>query len=240
MQTNKKKQLFNNLLKFSLLIFLGLHFTGPEIFAQEEDTKQIQIEEEHDTKNLDKLLIDYNKDQEKVLKDAAKILEKNEGDEIDVKPSEKLSVKKALVKPTYSESIKTALEPLQKMSEPELMTLLKENTKGSSAEKFVEYFPQMIVFAVRVIKDKDALPGLAKILDNKKSLIRLSSAMIATFIFGFILKKIMSKKGRSIAEAIGSWFLRFFIMTTLRLGITYVIFGAEIMPTVKVALKTFF
>ena len=31
---------------------------------------KIQIQEEHDTKNLDKLLKDYNKDQKKVLKEA--------------------------------------------------------------------------------------------------------------------------------------------------------------------------
>ncbi|MDD4974202.1 MAG: hypothetical protein PHY93_07605, partial [Bacteriovorax sp.] len=156
------------------LIFLGLLFIGPSITAQTDPTVPVetknqiqnqvqnqiqnQIQEEHDTKNLDKLLIDYNKDSEKVLKDASKIIQKDEASELkkseldvgqDNSPDEEVLVKKAdlsifdlrkkkidpknLKKIKYSEALKVTLGPLQKMSERELVQLLRDNTKGSSA-----------------------------------------------------------------------------------------------------------
>jgi hypothetical protein len=260
-----------------LLIILGLLLIGPNITAQTENSatpapvdapdskNQNQVQEDHDTKNLDKLLIDYNKDSEKVLKDASKIIQKDEGSdlpktELDVgqsnDPEEQAIVKKAdlsmfdlskkkidpkgLKKIKYSDALRVTLEPLQKMSEAELVALLKDNTKGSSAEEYINRFPKLVVFAVRLIKDKEAIPSMARILDDQDRLISFSGIMLATILFAFFLKRFMKREGRSIGKALGLWFLRFLIISALRFGITLYFFSAELEPMFKIASKTFF
>lgn len=250
---------------FKLMMFLGLFCIGPNILAQtdtdsntqtETTSESNQIEEDHDTKKLDKLIIDYNKDTEKVLKDAEAIQngeateasgdelgidEENAGDE---RPGLKIFNKKPIDPKTlkeikYSEAIKVTLAPLQKMSEAELMKVLKENTKGSKAEVYVDQFPKLAVFAVRLIKDPEALPMLTKILDNKDQLIRFSGIMIGTILIAFFLKRLMRREGQSVLKTLCLWFLRFIIMTSLRISILYYFYSAEITPTFNIAVKTF-
>lgn len=235
---------------------MGLTFLGPFSFAQ------TQIEEEHDTKNLDKLLKDYNKNQVKVLKDAETIIKMDESEKIidsdngEVKEIEEVKKPspvpfdasffkkkidpKDLKKIKYSEAMKIALAPLQKMSEAELLHLLHENTKGSNSQVYVERFPKMAIFAVRLIKDPVALPELARILEDQEKLIRFGAIMITTILVGMLLKRLMSRKGRSILKSIGYWFVRFLVMTSLRLGILTFFYGKEITPTLVLAAKTFF
>ncbi len=241
------------------LIILGLFFIGPVIFAQEptdqNGNQETQIQEEHDTKNLNKILKDYSNDQEKVIKDANTIQEMGTSGELSEKeihaviesnPNEVSAAKNAeridpqtLKKMKHSDALRVALAPLQKMSENQLVTILKENTKGGSAEVYVERFPKLSVFVVRLIKDAEALPMLAKILDDQDKLIRFGGIMLLTVLFGFFLKRFMKKEGRSILEAIGFWFFRFLIMTSLRFGILIYFYGKEIEPTFSVAYRTF-
>ena len=262
------------LFKLRILIFLGLLFIGPGIFAQtdsndinQEKNQQNknqdknQIEEDHDTKNLDNLLIDYNKNKEKVLKDAAKILEADENDEVANKelginqnnePADKAALKKAtstfkniidpksLKKTKYSDALRVALEPLQRMSEKELVQLLKDNTSGSKASTYIDRFPKLAIFTVRLIKDKDALPNLAKILDDQERLIRFLGIMISTILIAFLLKRLMKRKGRSVVQALSFWFLRFIIISSLRFGILIYFFSSELSPLFSITSKTFF
>jgi hypothetical protein len=281
-QTRVRLQLLKALPNLRLLLVLGLLLIGPNILALADDTGsdtpatsaaeniqdkkiQNQIEEEHDTKNLDKLLIDYNKDSEKVLKDAAKIIQKDEGSDVSNKelginhngdPDEQSALKKAdlsmfdfnkkkidpkaLKKIKYSQVLRVTLEPLQKMDEKELLQLLKDNTKGSPSGAYIDRFPKLAVFAVRLIKDKEALPSLAKIIDDQDRLIHFSGIMLATILIAFFLKRLMKKEGRSIAKAFGLWFLRFLIISSLRIGILFYFFSVEVGPTLNIASKTFF
>ncbi|MBC7537547.1 MAG: hypothetical protein H7281_01900 [Bacteriovorax sp.] len=274
-------QLLKALPNLRLLLILGLLFIGPNIEAQTDgagsdapansipnniQAKKNQIEEEHDTKNLDKLLIDYNKDSEKVLKDAAKIIQKDEGSDVSNKelginhggdPDEQPALKKAdlsmfdfnkkkqidpkaLKKLKYSQVLRVTLEPLQKMDEKELILLLKDNTKDSPSGVYIDRFPKLAMFAVRLIKDKEALPSLAKIIDDQDKLIHFSGIMLATILIAFFLKRLMKKEGRSIVKALGLWFLRFLIISSLRIGILLYFFSAEVEPTFNIASKTFF
>jgi hypothetical protein len=147
---------------------------------------------------------------------------------------------KGLKKIKYSDALRVTLEPLQKMSEAELVALLKDNTKGSSAEEYINRFPKLVVFAVRLIKDKEAIPSMARILDDQDRLISFSGIMLATILFAFFLKRFMKREGRSIGKALGLWFLRFLIISALRFGITLYFFSAELEPMFKIASKTFF
>lgn len=274
MQTSNLKQLLKALLNLRILIFLGLLFIGPSIFAQTDTSisatsddatqNKNQIEEEHDTKNLDKLLIDYNKDQDQVLKDAAKIIQKDDNGELTNKElgveqnndsDERPALKKAdlsmfdlkkrvdpnsLKKMQYADALRVALEPLQKMGEVELIKLLKENSKGSTAEVYIDRYPKLAVFTVRLIKSKEALPGLAQIIDDQDRLIHFAGIMITTILIAFFLKRLMKREGRSVGKALGLWFLRFLIISFLRLGIILYFFSTELAPTFNIATKTFF
>ena len=269
MQKNKLQLSLKFLSRIQIFIFLGLFIIGSGISAQTDKTEvskasnqdQNQIDEDHDTKNLDNLLKNYNKDKEKVLKDAAKILESDEGDnkgneEIGLNQNnsadDNIVVKKSasnfkniidpktLKKTKYSEALRVALEPLQKMSEKELMALLKENTVGSSASKYIDKFPKLAVFTVRLIKDKNALPSLAKILDDHERLIRFLGIMISTMLFAFLLRRLMKREGRSILKSVSLWFVRFLIISALRFAIIIYFFSSELTPLMSITKETFF
>lgn len=242
---------------------MGLSCIGPFTFAQEgtdPQNNQIQdnpIQEEHDTQNLEKLLKDYNKDAEKVLKNAKTLEEMNTNTSGDLSEEELRKVNvtteevhsktyrkkidpKDLKKVKYSEAMRVALEPLQKMHENQLVTILRSNTEGSSMAPYIERYPKLTLFAVRLIKEPEALPSLAKIVDDQDKLIRFGGIMLLTILVGFLLKRLMKKEGRSVLEALGFWFFRFLIMTSLRFGILIYFYGKEIEPTFSVAAKTFF
>lgn len=254
---------------------MGLCFIGPFSFAQDAannpNQNPSQIEEEHDTKNLDKLLKDYNKDQAKVLKDAATINKMDDTGELSekelgsgkvVNPDDENALVKAndemldpikfkkkaappidpkeLNKLSPSAALRVALGPLQKMSEAELLNLLRENSKDSPAVEYINHYPKLALFAVRLIKDAEALPALLKILDDQKKLIRFGGLMLFTIVFAFILRRLLKKEGRSVLMALSLWLLRFLIITSLRFGIIVYFYGKEIEPTFNLVTKTFF
>lgn len=250
-------KLAKQLLNLRLIILLGLVFLGPYSFAQTENgesSAQSEVQEDHDSKNLNKLLKGYNQDQEKVLEDAEKMIPEDNSDqlkeeELEIKNQKKVFDPKLFIKPVapgnsnkikYSEAMKVALEPLQSMSERELIKLLLENTKGSGAQDYIDRFPKLAVFSVRLIKDKNALPSFVKIADDQDKLIRFTGIMIATILVSFFLKRIMKRQGRPVWKAISLWFLRLMIMTSLRFAIILFFFSEEITPIFNIATKTFF
>jgi hypothetical protein len=245
-----------------LIISMGLFLSGPYSLAQtpsdnSQSAPENQIQEEHDTKNLNKLLKDYNKNQEKVLKDSETINEMESSSELSDKDLnsaksngtastslgdyfKKRIEPKDLKKVKYSNAVKLALEPLQKLKERELLTLLHENTKGSAAGTYIDRFPTFALFAVRLIKDPSALPSLASIADDSEKVINFIGVMLCTFLVAFILKRYTKKEGRPVMEAIGIWFLRFLIITSLRFGILMYFYSTELSPAFSIVSKTFF
>ena len=238
---------------------MGLVFLGPYSFAQNEKKIIIATEstsennEDLDTQNLNKLLIDYNKNQQKILNNAKdtkdNTLEHSKEEVVeDFKDQKNIKQKKINADPKntnlknikYSEAIKVALAPLQKMSESELSKLLRDNTAGSSSGKLISRYPNVILFSVRLIKDKLAIANLAKIIDDQKKLINFSGIMLSTFLISFFLKYFLKKSGRSILKAISIWFLRFMIMISIRLGVIIYFFGEELAPTFKIAIRMLF
>ena len=254
MPTSHLKFLLKAFLNLFILLFLGLFLIGPKIYADTtSETNQDTIQEDHDTKNLNKILIDYNKDQKKVIDDTEKIIESDDQVELidqelieyhDSIRSKSSKLKKidpgTLKKIKYSEALKVALEPLQKMSEPELVNLLKENSKSSAAAVYIVRYPELSLFAIRLIKDKDAIPFLGKIIDDQDKLIKFIGIMLCTFIFAILLKQFMKKEGRKVFTALGLWLFRFLLISSFRLWLLIYFYGTELSPTFKIATNTFF
>ena len=207
MQQKLQRSLFKIFLITGLLFWEGLCFSqDPESVDNPE-----QIQEEHDTKDLEKLLKRYNTDQEKVLEDTSKIhhIQNNEGtsdmkdSEIEeMRPEDTLAKAKdsaiknairaknerdkeelARINSTYSESVRAALEPLQKLSEEELLKRLDESTKDSPARPYLKQFPNATLYAVRLIKDKESIPSVVKIAENKDKLIYFCDPYIDLYFF---------------------------------------------------------
>lgn len=262
--------------KFFIFIFLiGLLYGGDLFILYAQDSAsntQVKEEkplemEEHDTKDLEKLLKNYNVDQEKVIEDASKI-HKIEGDSMNSEVDENVleetrnqeAVKDAYAKiakdksqnellkkiqeqqqgAKLADSIKLVLAPLQKMSENELLNLVLENSKDTQAGSFLQSFPKITLFAVRMIRDKDAVSSLLKILENHDKMIYFAGAMIATFILGYFLKRIFHKEKRSFLGVVYYFFLRFTIVNVVRVIIFYYFFSVEFAPTGKIIANTFF
>jgi hypothetical protein len=247
------------LLNLRFILILGLVFLGPYSYAQTEKTPATnEIQEEHDTQNLNNLLIEYNKKQEALKKsqegrdsNPAKAFENDSSEEEMAKALDKMALHKpkktkALKELSefkdlnYSESLRVALAPLQKLSEKELSKLLLDNTKGTSAEKYIARFPKLILFCVRLIKDKVAIPNLVKILEDQKRLVRFAATMLTTILLSFFLKYLLKKEGRAVWKAVVLWFLRFFIITTLRVGVITYFFNEELGPAFKIGIKLLF
>lgn len=230
---------------------------GPNIPADEEN---------HDTKDLEALFKRYNTDSKKVLEDNSKIpagdevlaTEVKESEIEEMRPSEDPTknatinaikkVKEDLAKKSaekegettdISRSVSIVLEPLQKLSEKELYKLIDDSTKNTAVRPYLEQFPNFTIFVVKLIKDKDSFPGLVKIVENRDRLIRFGGVMIATFIFGFILKRVMHREGRSFIKAAYYFLLRSWIMFAIRVYIVYYFFAPELTPAARVFKETF-
>jgi len=257
-----------NIYFFIKLLLCLVVILSTALYAQDESHSEItQIQEDHDTKNLGKLLKDYNHNAQKVIQDSEKMLEADDSVELSEKgiggrpaadsdlmleekmsataskgPSLKSGRNKVLEikKPSYYEAINAALIPLQKLTEAQLSELLKESFKNYKAAQFLVNSPKFMLIIVRLIQDKKALPYMAKILDDQDKLIKFSLVLLSTLLLALILKNIMRKKGRPIYSALAFWFIRFSIINFIRYIIILIFYGNEISPTLNIASKIFF
>lgn len=255
----QRKSRFN--LCFIILI-TGLLFGGDLVFSQDAVNPEPVATEEHDTRDLEQLLKRYNTDQEKILEDTSKIhniehddttSEVSDTDIEYVDPKELVGqleqAKKHLkqnpagkaqdLPSSYSNSIRIALQPLQKLSEKEILELINEGTLDSPMRPYLDQFPKISLFAVRLLKDKESIPAVVKIVENKDRLISFASVMLFTILLGFLLKRFFHKEGRSFLGVVFYYLLRVHIMLAVRIAVLYYFFSNEFAPAAKVFKQTF-
>ena len=239
--------------------------TNPTITVDSERAPEALPQEEHDTQDLEKLLKRYNTDQEKILEDANKLHTETGGNEvhdseIEGMPHSEVVTEEAIVRDSVkdiyeegmrsrkktkvisselSNSVRMALEPLQKLSEKELLKRMDESTRNSPVRPYMNQFPNITIFAVRLIKDTESIPSIVKIFEDKDRLIWFASAMLCTVLFGFVLKKIMHREGRSFFKAVLYFFVRVYIMFGIRVAVVYYFYSAEFTPAARVFKNTF-
>lgn len=223
-----------NLLKYIFII--NLLFSGGLLFSQDKENIE-RVEEHHNTEDLEELLKKYHADQQKIVEEKSfeEVNPPEAPPEIKKTPTPERKNEFHLAK-----SIRVALEPLQEMSEGELIKRMDEATKGSKFRPYMDQFPKITLFAIRLIKDPESLPSLVKILENKDRLIWFFSAMIFSLVLGIILKKIMHNKEQAFLKKVFYFFLRVYILFIVRACIFYFFFNKELGPTIKIFKKTFF
>lgn len=238
--------------------------TNPTVDSDKESQEVHSPQEDHDTQDLEALLKRYNTDQETILNDAdklhgdsgANVVHESELDEmphsedqIDSGKKDALtqvyekgmkSRKKSEIIPTdLSNSVRFALLPIQRLSEAELLKRLHEGTKDSVIKPYLNEFPNLTIFTVRLLKDAESIPSLVKILEDKERLIWFASAMLTTFIIGFLLKRFMHREGRSFLKATLYFFIRLYVMLGIRIAIVYYFYSVEFTPAARVFKATF-
>lgn len=138
------------------------------------------------------------------------------------------------------EAVKSALEPVQLLSEEELLRQLLENTKGSKTYDLLKSYPQLTLFSVKLIKHKTAIVDASKILENREKIVKFISVMLLSILFGLFLKKIVSTSTELFTRIIFFFFLRVLIMFVIRVAIVAYFFGNELSGVYQVFLQTFF
>lgn len=252
-----------------LLILEGPCFAqnpeNPAVTVDTEKLAETPHQEEHDTQDLEKLLKRYNTDQEKILEDANKLHTEAPADEVHDSEIEGMphsevvteeGVVRDSVKDVYeqgmnsrkkpkvisselSNSVRLALGPLQKLSEKELLERMDESTRNSPVRPYMDQFPNITIFAVRLIKDTESIPSIVRIFEDKDRLIWFASTMLCTVLLGFVLKKFMHREGRPFLKAVLYFFVRLYVMFAIRVGVVYYFYSAEFTPAARVFKSTF-
>lgn len=140
----------------------------------------------------------------------------------------------------YSEVMERAIAPMQTMSEAEILKALKENSKNSKIQKIFERHPRFNIFRARLLKDKKALPEMAKILDDGSQLTKYSLVMLVTILVGILLRRLVKIDDPLFILSLILWLVRLSVMALLRVGITIAFFGSNLKPIYDIAIRTFF
>ncbi len=137
--------------------------------------------------------------------------------------------------------ISTMLIPFQSIPEDTIKKNLITNLKEGWVKGFLEKSPRVQSFLAKLLKSKEALPDLASILDDKKRLYTFAIVNIIFFIILKIRKMISNRRKNNYRDPSGSflaglvtWFLGFFLVQALRIGIFIFFFHKEAGPTWKI------
>ena len=121
----------------------------------------------------------------------------------------------------------------------QVKAFLIEKVNGTFAEPVFEKFPKLYDFIEELLLDEEAIVSLYSISADKTRLFHFALAMLATFIFAFLLKR-FHNRGDSLNffSALFKWIFRLCLIFSLRIGVFYYFFHKEIQPTIDIFKKT--
>jgi hypothetical protein len=125
----------------------------------------------------------------------------------------------------------------EKESREETKGRVLENVKGKRIEKIFQRFPRLLDLVTDVIRDREAMPGLIRVMGRKSDLRKYFQIWVSLLIFSFLfrrfwLKKRITKQGFLSRTVISLGFSLF--MTSLSLMIFYSMFKSDVRPTVSI------
>lgn len=132
------------------------------------------------------------------------------------------------------DAAKMATKSLENVSHIEIKNeFLNKSKKIPALHDFLVKFPSILEFFARFLKDKDALPTLASILNNKTKLIIFVLCNFGTIILGMIMKR-FSRRKIGFFASIRSMLFRVMILYSVRISIIIFFYGKELYPTWKI------
>lgn len=233
--------------KTLLILTLGLLLGGGLFNLSANDSS---LDEDHQTKDLEDLLDKYQKDSNAVLESYSNFDEEgNTLSEEDIKSLEG-SVKKKAVDKDYihalkkrskgeeelslKEQVALALSPLQNLDDRRLTEFLNQAIHQSKISIISEKVPGFVDLLKRMIKSKDAIPGIVNISADKRKLIFFLGAILASLIISFVSKKFFYGKNSGCLGIIVGFVLHVLFMMAIRVGIIIYFFGEDLKPTFKI------
>lgn len=124
-----------------------------------------------------------------------------------------------------------SLKSFREKSPSELRAELEKKSSASIFGPVIETFPKSLDLVVNLFQDPVALPKLFTIPKDRKRLLNFLIVNIVIFISAWIFKKV--KKGKAP-------FSRWIFFFSLRMGVLFFFFSAELIPTLGVFKRTFF
>ena len=114
---------------------------------------------------------------------------------------------------------------------------LMNNFKGKKIEKLLQRFPKLLDIMTDIMRDREAMPGLIRILGRKADLRMYFQIWVSLFLFSFLfrrywLKKRIAKQGFFTRNLVSVGFTLF--MTTISFMIFYKMFKTDVRPTVAI------
>ena len=204
----------NLLTRNILIIFLGLSLLAPNAFSNsDEDDIEALSKHRENTVNL--------------IKDLEKFQNSDTSDQ------EKLDQLKEQM------PIKKVFEHYQSSSVEEIEAQLRGRFAGSKMEVVFSKFPKALTFVASLLHDKEAIPLLMEMQNDKEKLKHTFFAIIASFVLSFFIKWWINNNKTFFFKKLLQRFFHIVFIWALRLGILIHFFGANLRPTFNIFKKVF-
>jgi hypothetical protein len=123
---------------------------------------------------------------------------------------------------TLEEKTRAFLAPFKAINDRDIKKSLKTFKKETPQMRFLPLEGKMIDRSIKVLKDPEALPKLASIIDQKKKLIYFLVFIVGTFIFGGIMKSMQKSKIITFFDGVKYFVVRVVVLYVIRVaGIVY-------------------
>ena len=141
---------------------------------------------------------------------------------------------------SYSEMAKQVVAGMEQLSEADIILMLQGRFQTGLLANLIRK-PNVSSFIATVLKDKEVLPALAGIAENKKMLMVYGSFILVTFFMSYLLKRLQNSfEVTSPLSGVKRFVLRHFIMTGVRFGAFFWLFQKNLSPLWKLAKQYFF
>jgi len=190
------------------IIGLGLIMSSSPAFANEELQKQME-KLRNQSDSLVKQLNNFQKSQNNVQAKPTAV-------NIDDAQTQRM--------------MKKMLRRYQNMSVEEIKGELLQGSQGTKANQIFRQYPKTLEFMARIYQSKDAIPRALEMRSNMDKLKKVGFFMLGTFIFSFILGKIMIRPAMGLMRRITMGFFKALIVWFLRAGIIVYFYGYYLSP----------
>lgn len=139
---------------------------------------------------------------------------------------------------TLDERVSLALVPLQNLSDADLKEFFHKSFKDSKIEELFNKYPVIVDKMILIIRSDEVIPNFVKMSQDKDRMIYFVSAILVTFIFGFITKRIFYGPKSSFLGMCGGFILHGFFMFLVRLGVIFFFYRNELTPLINIIYDT--
>jgi len=126
------------------------------------------------------------------------------------------------------------LEPLRKMSEPQLQNIILTNQKAHPLFEFMSKHPKALLFVIRLLKDDQALLKLVDVTNQKKKIYGYLVFLVLSMLLSHLIKIKTIKNIESIMKRFGVHLGRIIFFIALRFSVFLLLFYDSLKPSIAI------